>query len=151
MNINIFISPVIIIIIFSFIIYWLNKIENCICASKIPEKKYLKEWFAIMIIIIIILNIIIYYDNSSILGILIIIPIIIAIINIIMLIRLFIYIRKINELKCNCGYEKEQNIIYYYLIIIFSIVSFILFFIIIFGFIKTVNYYSKNSKKIKKL
>ena len=94
-----------------------------------------------------------YYDNLSIstLRILIIIPVIIAIINIIMLIRLFIYIRKIKELNCNCGYLKQQNIIYYYLIIIFSIISFILFIIIIFGFIKAVNYYSKNSKKTKKL
>jgi uncharacterized membrane protein len=53
------------------------------------------------------------------------INIIIGIINIVMIIRLFIYLRKLRETKCNCGTLREVNILYYYLIVLFSVLAFV--------------------------
>lgn len=147
-NIHLYISLIISLTILSLIIYWLNKIDTCLCASKIPEKKYLKEWFVFKIIIILINTIIINnYNNlsKSTLIIIMMIFIIIAIIDLVMLIRLFIYIRKMRELKCNCGMLKFQNFIYYYLIVAFSFIAFTLLILIIYGIFMASNY----TKKIK--
>ena len=57
--------------------------------------------------------------------------VIFSIVNIVMIVRLFIYIRKLKEMKCDCGLSPEENIIYYYLIILFSLIAFIILSIII--------------------
>ncbi len=57
--------------------------------------------------------------------------VIFSIVNIVMIVRLFIYIRKLKEIKCDCGLSPEENIIYYYLIILFSLIAFIILSIII--------------------
>lgn len=149
-NINLYISPIISIIILSLLIYWLNKIDTCVCASKIPEKKYLKEWFVFEIIVVIIHTIIMINNYNSIskstLNIIIGIYIIFVIISAIMIIRLFIYIRKMRELKCNCGMLKFQNFLYYYLIVAFSFIAFILLILIIYGIFMAINYTKKNKK-----
>jgi hypothetical protein len=154
-NIHLYISLIISLTILSLIIYWLNKIDTCLCASKIPEKKYLKEWFVFKIIIIIIIYIyaIFIVNNNnfdglskSTLNIIIGIYIIFVIISAVMLIRLFIYIRKMRELKCNCGMLKFQNFIYYYLIVAFSFIAFTLLILIIYGIFMASNYTKKNKK-----
>ena len=147
----IIINSIIVIIILAFIIYWLNKIKACVCASKIAEKKYLKEWFIIQIILIIIYMMIIIITNGdlskSTINSMAIFYIIITIIDLIMLIRLFIYIKKIRELKCNCGMLETQNYIYNYLIFVFSIVSFILFIFLLIGIYILIMRFSKSKNK----
>ena len=119
------------IIIICFIIYWLNKMSKCKCSENLSEKQYLFEWFIFMIIWLIIYLIIIINVNGIIPTPLYIINSIFGFINLVMLIRLFIYLRKLRETKCNCGTLRELNVIYYYLIIFFSIMAFSLFMIII--------------------
>jgi hypothetical protein len=41
-----------------------------------------------------------------------------------MIIRLFIYIRRLREINCDCGLSQEENIIYYYTIIVFGFLGF---------------------------
>ncbi len=148
MNLISAIISLIVIIINIIIVYWLHKIDKCVCAKKIPEKKYLKEWFTILVIFSIVYNIILYNLNlktlQSISTLLIIIQSIIAIINIVMLIRLFIYIFKLRKLECECGLLKYQSFIYYYLIVIFSLVAFILLMLISFLLYITLNAIGKN-------
>jgi hypothetical protein len=149
----IIINSIIVIIILAFIIYWLNKIKACVCASKIAEKNYLGEWFIYRIVITVIYTIIITNDDlsNSIIGTNNhIFYIIITIIDLIMLIRLFIYIKKMRELNCNCGMLETQNYIYNYLIIVFSIVSFVLFiFLLIWIYILIMRFSKRKNKKIR--
>lgn len=146
------INIIIPIIILSFIIYWLYKIDNCVCASKIPEKKFLKEWFIIQIVVLVIIGTvdINMISNKLYLLLFIAVFVIFVIINIIMLIRLFIYIKKLRDLKCNCGILNVQNYIYYYLIIVFSFISLILYMLIVFGIFKAVLYSKKQQKNKEK-
>jgi len=125
------IAHIIGIIIVCFIIYWLNKMNKCKCSENLSEKKYLFEWFIFMIIWLIIYVIIIINVNGIIPTPINIMNSIFVVINIVMFIRLFIYLRKLRETKCNCGTLKELNVIYYYLIIYFSIMAFTFFIIII--------------------
>ena len=127
------IAHIIGIIIISFIIYWLNKMNRCPCSEKLSEKEYLFDWFKFMIIWLIIYIIIIIYVNGIIPTPIYIMNLIFGFINLIMFIRLFIYLRKLRETKCNCGTLKELNVIYYYLIIVFSIMAVFIFIIIIVG------------------
>jgi hypothetical protein len=144
------ISAIISAIILIFINYWLNTTDKCDCTKNIPEKKYLKEWFTFMIIYLIIQFIIVIVNNS--------IPIIfvilgfpITIINLVMYIRLFIYIRKLREIDCKCGSSLKRNIIYYYLIVAFTILAISLILIIMSLIIIATTYFSKPQiqKKIK--
>ena len=116
------------IIIVTFILNWLNKIKSCKCTD-IPERKFLPEWYSFFSIWIII-SLLFYiaysanpYEYPMIVTL---ISIIISIINIAMVIRLFIYIRKLKQMNCDCGLSQEENIIYYYLIVAFSFVAFIM-------------------------
>lgn len=111
-----------------FILNWLNKIKNCRCAN-LPERKFLPEWFSFFIIWLIIILIIYIAYNANVAEypiIVIVLEIIIFIINLAMIIRLFIYIRKLREIKCDCGLSQEENIIYYILIIAFAFIAFTL-------------------------
>ena len=115
-----------------FILYWLIKVDKCKCAN-IKESLYIKEWYIFLVVyqfilfIMILLNITIP-KTDIILILLIFFSIILSITSIVMIIRLLIYISKLKKNNCNCGMNKEQNIIYYYFIVVFSV---ILFFIIL--------------------
>lgn len=116
-----------------FILDWLNKIAKCKCAN-IPEGMFLREWWVFLIVwqIFTLVLFIAYeadvYDYPIFINIL---SVIIVFITIVMIVRLFIYIRKLREMNCDCGLSPEQNIIYYYLIILFALVVFIVLGILI--------------------
>ena len=109
-----------------FILNWLTKVNKCKCAN-IKESRYLKEWFTFFIMCQIIVAIYFmisgeYPYSPAIL----IIYVIIAIINLIMTIRLVIFIHKLKQIKCDCGMSVQENIIYYWYIIAFSIILFVI-------------------------
>jgi hypothetical protein len=120
------VTQILTLIIITFILNWLNKIKSCKCTN-IPERNFLPEWFSFFTIwIIISLAMFIAYNaNSSEYPIIFtILGIIVNIINLVMIIRLFIYIRKLKEMNCDCGLSQEENIIYYYVIIGFAFIAF---------------------------
>jgi hypothetical protein len=107
-----------------FILNWLVKIGKCQCA-KLPEKKFITEWFMFRIIwVIICLAYFIATEGNNKDNVFVFLSTLITIIDVVMIIRLFIYIRKLKERKCDCGLSQSQNLIYYYLIVIFSILLF---------------------------
>ena len=127
------IISILFIIISLFILDWLNKIAKCKCTD-IPERKFLPEWRSFVIIwCIFMLFLFIAYETDideypvfiKIIG------TIFSIVNIIMIVRLFMYIRKLKEMNCDCGLSPEQNLIYYYLIIFMSLLAVLVFFIIL--------------------
>lgn len=127
------VSQIFTLIAVTFILNWLNKIKSCKCTN-LPERKFLPEWFSFFTIwIIISLGVFIAYsaNPAEYPTIVTILSIIIAIINIAMIIRLFIYIRKLREINCDCGLSQEENIIYYYTIIAFAFLAFTLLMAII--------------------
>lgn len=111
-----------------FIINALNNIEKnieCECANN-SKKDYLKEWFMFIIffnsffLLFFFISSyecydIYYKENMNIFFIF-----LMAIIQIIMLIRLFIYVRWLRN-ECKCSYGNEEKIIYWYLLILFII------------------------------
>lgn len=123
------IIKIITIIIATFILDWLNKIKSCKCTN-IPERKFLAEWFSFLVLWLIfemIMYIVYNADPSTYPTFFIFVSFIVTIIHLIMIIRLFLYIRKLREMNCDCGLSQEQNIIYYYLIVAFAFVGFLLF------------------------
>ena len=137
------------------ILYWLYKIDKCICASKIAEKKYLKEWFIFSMIYSLCVRIYIEtiksnlsIENLTMLKYLLILTWIIAFISFVMFVRMFIYIRKLKAIKCECGMLMQQNIIYYYQIAYFSIFGIALFISMLAAAYLTY-LYLKNMKKTK--
>ena len=80
---------------------------------------YLFNYISVAIIFII-------NGSTAILAPLTIITAIIAIISFVMIVRLLIYIDKLKKIKCNCGLNTQQNIIYYYWIVIYSVGLFLL-------------------------
>ena len=122
------VSQILGLIMVTFVLNWLNKIKHCKCAD-IPERKFLPEWYSFLSIWIIInLGIYIAYSaNPADYPIFVsILSVIILIINLVMVIRLFIYIRRLKEMNCDCGLSQEENIIYYNLIVAFSFAAFIM-------------------------
>lgn len=103
----------------------LEKNSKCDC-SKIPERDFLKEWFSFMIVVIVIEVLAFSISNEECwehftnYPAIYITMLIISLFNIIMLIRLFIYVRILKN-KCECAYGGMENFIYWYLIIVFSI------------------------------
>jgi hypothetical protein len=135
-----------------FIINWLNKMNSCKCSSTYSEKIYLYEWFIIVVIWLFIYNIIFISNGGNISMPLTVVNMIVGFINIVMIIRLFIYLRKLRETKCNCGTLREVNIIYYYLIVAFSVLAFVVVVSIILGiFTATVAPKIASAKKNKSL
>lgn len=117
------IRSIIVILINFFVLNWLIKLDKCKCAD-IDEGLYLKEWFVIIIIfnIIKLFYTFIYGIDKNEINIFLLFNLIIIIVNIVMIIRLLIYIDKLKKIKCNCGMSIQQNIIYYWYIISLSIV-----------------------------
>jgi hypothetical protein len=137
------------------IIYWLYKMEKCECGNKIAEKKYLKEWFIFSMIYSLCVRIYIEtiksnlsIENLTMLKYLLILTWIIAFISFVMFVRMFIYIRKLKAIKCECGMLMQQNIIYYYQIAYFSIFGIALFISMLAAAYLTY-LYLKNMKKTK--
>lgn len=126
-NISIYIGKLIAISIFIVIIISLNNLEhsNCKCAD-LPYRKYLKEWFIFTVIYSIAILMIFVSSNHMcwrqfrnqpyIYGII----LVFTFIHIIMLIRLFLYVRTLRD-NCKCGYGNKEQFIYWYLIVVFSI------------------------------
>jgi len=127
------ISMIIKIIIISSLINIENNIK-CKC-SNLPHRFLLKEWFIISLFLNLIMGIFFGISNENCwknfnnYPFIYTFNIIHNIIDIIMLIRLFLYIRILKN-KCKCSYNKTENIIYWYLLIYISI--FIAFIIILF-------------------
>jgi len=115
------------------IIIALYKIESKIDCNCIENnyKKGLKEWFIFVIVFKLISNLILFiyiiYSKSGLpwnpifLFVLLNIPI--SIINIIMFVRLFLYLRFLKE-SCKCAFDNKEKFIYYYLIVYFSFILF---------------------------
>ena len=116
-----------------FILDWLNKIALCKC-SNIPEGMFLREWWVFLIIwkIFYLILFIAYEADVNEFPLFInILSLIIGIVTIIMIVRLFMYIRKLRDMKCDCGLSPEQNIIYYYLLVLFGVLVFVILGIIL--------------------
>jgi hypothetical protein len=148
-NTWIYITFIIKIIIVILIIVSLDNLEksNCDC-SKIPERRFIKLWFMLLIVIYTILFISFYISNEEcwssfknypfITGLM----LIIGIINIVMLIRLFIYIKILRE-KCECGYGNKERFLFWYLILYFIIMGFsLLVLLFTIAMLFSLNYYN---------
>jgi len=136
-NILYYISYIFGIFISLFLINALNNIEKnieCKCRNNY-NKDYIKEWFMFLILLNTILLLffilssyecydIFMKENMNIMFIL-----LIFIIQVIMMSRLFLYIRWLRD-ECECSYGNEQKFIYWYLLILFSIVLTILLILI---------------------
>lgn len=125
-------SAVLGLIISMFILNWLIKVSKCPCAN-LPEKKWIKEWVMFLIIwqIIALFGFIINDGvriNSNMTSFLGIISFFVSIINIINIIRIFIYIRRLKEINCDCGLTVQENIIYYWIIVVFAAWGLLAFF-----------------------
>jgi|688.fasta_scaffold898914_2 hypothetical protein len=128
----------------SIIILSLSQIEKSKCdCAKIPNKDYIKEWFIIYIIVysIIMLYFIIsneqcwnnFYNYPFMYGII----LIFGIINFIMLIRTFLYVRILRN-SCNCAYGSKEKFIFWYLAIVYSIIFVLIavsFLLLLFSFL----------------
>jgi len=131
-KIIIYISFIIGLVLNFFIIYTLYKLEESHCdCSNIPEKRFIKEWFVINITFSIIIIFAFMFseeecyqtfiENTSLSFII----YIMALINIIMLVRLFIYIRILKK-TCDCGYGRKEKFLYWYTLIIISMFLFLI-------------------------
>jgi hypothetical protein len=147
-NIYAYISLILGIIINLIFIISLNNLEhsNCKCTDQ-PHRRFLKEWFMIVIFWNISLIILFSISNEAcwanfmnhpyIYGIL----SIIAIINIVMLIRLFLYILALRK-NCSCGYGNKEKFIFWYFIILFSMLAFLLLLIITFLLLTIIKFFN---------
>ena len=130
-NIMLFLSMITGIIISIVIITSINNIEksNCECA-KLPQRRFLKEWFVFFIFYEITLLLLFSFNNETCWDHFVNYPfiygsiIIVALIDIIMIIRLFLYIRLLRN-NCSCGYGNKEAFIYWFLFIEFSVFAFL--------------------------
>jgi hypothetical protein len=131
-NSYVYTISVIAVILLSFItitLYGLDKKINCDCVNN-QNKTYLKEWYSFILI----LNIIVYtsffitsYNCASdyanmLMSYFLPLYIIIAIINFIMFVRLFLYILYLRK-NCKCAYQINEKIIFWYFVIILSYIA----------------------------
>lgn len=154
-NTFIYITKIITISIVIVILISLNNLEqqsklNCKCAD-LPHRMFLKEWFMFNIFTVVLVLIIFLVGNEEcwynfikypyIFG----FNFIFTIINVVMIIRLFLYIRLLRD-NCECAYGNKERFIYWYLIIIFCLWALILVLILlmfILTIIKIYNVYIK--------
>lgn len=105
----------------------LEKLSNCDCAS-MPERRYLKEFFVFVIFfqLVMIISFAVsnfdcwehFYNYPIIFA----SYIIVGLLNLIMLIRLFIYVRLLKN-NCKCAYGNMEKFIYWYFVIVFSLIA----------------------------
>lgn len=147
-NMIIYVSYFISSIIFIVIIISLNNLEhsNCKCAD-LPYRMYLKEWFTFAIFYMISLLIIFSISNEACWDNFMKYPyiyvgmIIFSLIQIIMLIRLFLYVRLLRQ-NCNCGYGNKEKFIYWYLLIIFSFWAILIIFMFLIMILSIIKFFS---------
>ncbi len=134
---SIYLSLTLSIIFLILIIVSLNNLEKSKCkCSDIPEKRFLREWFIFMIIMqsLFIFFFLIgnepcyarFLNNNYIY----IISMILGVINIVMLIRLILYLRVLRD-NCPCGYGNIEKFLFWFLVIIYSMIGLFLLSIII--------------------
>lgn len=105
----------------------LEKLSNCDCAS-MPERRYLKEFFVFVIFFQLVMIILFAVSNFDCWEHFYNYPIIFAsyvivgLLNLIMLIRLFIYVRLLKN-NCKCAYGNMEKFIYWYFVIVFSLIA----------------------------
>jgi hypothetical protein len=126
----IFVLSIIGLIIKFIVLDWLNKNQKCQCTD-IPEAKYLKIWFTISIILSIISLFYLIFIGHDDINIFLFFKIFIQIINIVMIIRLLIYIDKLKKIKCHCEMAKRQNFIFYWYIVMLSFILLLILILII--------------------
>lgn len=135
-NIIIYISFTIMLIVKLIIITSLDNLEKSECrCAKVPQLKYLKPWFIFMVVYNFTILMLFLISNEVCWSLFIkhyylyVLNLIIGFVNIIMLIQLFLYVRKLKN-TCECGYGSKEKFIYWYLLIIFSI-ALVLFLLVI--------------------
>jgi len=123
------------ILIYIGILTWLNKISKCKCIKKPNDIEYLKFSSLCIIIVDIILFLIVIYngdfdivENNVYIQIL---YVYVAIFAIIYLIKLFMFIKELKKINCDCGLLREENLIYSYVIFELALVVFTAFIAII--------------------
>ena len=104
----------------------IEKLANCDC-SKLPYKDYLKEWFTFMIFYEIVVFISFSFSSFKCWELFAnyppfyIINLIIMLMSLIMMIRLFLYLREIRK-NCNCAYGGLEKFLYWFYLIYFAII-----------------------------
>jgi len=126
-NVIMYMSFILMIIVKSIIISSLDNLEKSECrCSKIPPKSYLKSWFVFMLIYNIFVLVLFFISNELCWTLFVkryylyVLNLIFGIINVVMLIQLFFYVRELKN-SCVCAYGNKEKFIYWYLIIVFSI------------------------------
>jgi small-conductance mechanosensitive channel len=126
-NVIMYMSFILMIIVKSIIISSLDNLEKSECrCSKIPPKSYLKSWFVFMLIYNIFVLVLFFISNELCWTLFVkryylyVLNLILGIINVVMLIQLFFYVRELKN-SCVCAYGNKEKFIYWYLIIVFSI------------------------------
>lgn len=149
-NVPLFISLSLGIIVFIIIITSLSKIEklaNCDC-SKIPYKDYVKEWFVFMIFYYIVGIILFSVSNFECWDMFIsyppiyVIKIVISLVTLIMIIKLFLYLREIRK-HCNCAYGNKEAFLYWLFIIYFAIIAALIIISVLLILFATIIYFMK--------
>lgn len=125
----------------------IEKLSNCDC-SKLPYKDYVKEWFTFMIFfkVVMVLSFSLssfecwelFYNYTPVY----ITFLVIGLMTLIMMIRLFLYLREIRK-NCDCAYGMKEAFLYWFYLIYFSIILAIIALTIILGIITAVLYVLK--------
>jgi hypothetical protein len=125
----------------------IEKLSNCDC-SKLPYRDYVKEWFTFIIFYKIVMLIgfsfssfecwELFYNYTPIY----VINLIIMLMTLIMIIRLFLYLREIRK-NCNCAYGGLETFLYWFYLIYFVIILSLITLAIILGVITAVLYVLK--------
>jgi len=122
----------------------IEKLSNCDC-SKLPYKDYVKEWFTFLIFYQIVMalafilgsfecwELFIQYPPMNIIN------IVVSLITLIMMIKLFLYLREIRK-NCNCAYGNKETFLYWFYLIYFSIILSIITLIIVLLVISAILY-----------
>ena len=125
----------------------IEKLANCDC-SKLPYKDYVKEWFSFIIFYKIIMFLAFSLSSFECWELFAnyppfyIINLIIMLMTLIMMIRLFLYLREIRK-NCNCAYGGLERFLYWFYLIYFSIILALITFTIILLIITAVLYVVK--------
>ena len=104
----------------------IEKLSNCDC-SKLPYKDYVKEWFTFMIFYQITMIIVFSFSSFKCWELFAdyppfyILNLIVMLMSLIMIIRLFLYLREIRK-NCNCAYGGLETFLYWFYLIYFAII-----------------------------
>lgn len=122
----------------------IEKLANCDC-SKLPYKDYLKEWCTFMIFYNIVIFLVFTLSSFKCWELFAnyppfyIINLIVMLMALIMIIRLFLYLREIRK-NCNCAYGGLERFLYWFYLIYFVIILSLITLAIILAVITAVLY-----------